>query len=118
MVSRLRPDWRSSSAINMALDCGLASTAYPGCPSSDCPGVSMKIRCADGRELAATLHRHQTAERRGVLLVNAATGVPQTYYRRFAKHFAHSGFDVLTWDPRGIGASRQGSARGDRARMR
>ncbi|HLD64890.1 MAG TPA: alpha/beta fold hydrolase [Pseudomonas sp.] len=78
----------------------------------------MKIRCADGRELAATLHRHQTAERRGVLLVNAATGVPQTYYRRFAKHFAHSGFDVLTWDPRGIGASRQGSARGDRARMR
>lgn len=78
----------------------------------------MQIRCADGRELTATLFPHQTAERRGVLLLNSAAGVPQGFYRHFAGHFADLGYSVLTWDPRGIGASRNGPARHDPARMR
>jgi predicted alpha/beta hydrolase len=78
----------------------------------------MQIHCKDGRELSASLFRHQTPTRRGVLVVNSATGVPQSFYRYFASHFAQLGFDVLTWDARGIGASRQGPAKHDKARMR
>jgi predicted alpha/beta hydrolase len=78
----------------------------------------MQIRCKDGRQLSASLFRHQTKIRRGVLVINSATGVPQTFYRHFANHFARQGFDVLTWDARGIGASQQGPAKHDNARMR
>jgi predicted alpha/beta hydrolase len=78
----------------------------------------MQIRCADGRELAATLYPQSTPRRRGVLLVNSATGVSQGFYRHFAEHFAAAGYAVLTWDARGIGASRQGPAKHDGARMR
>jgi hypothetical protein len=48
----------------------------------------MQIRCKDGRQLSASLFRHQTKIRRGVLVINSATGVPQTFYRHFANHFA------------------------------
>lgn len=43
---------------------------------------------------------------RGVVVVNAALGVPQAYYGPFAAHLADQGFDALTWDYRGTGASR------------
>jgi predicted alpha/beta hydrolase len=79
---------------------------------------SMQIRCKDGRQLSAELYPHQTETRRGVLIINSATGVPQTFYRHFARHFAERGFAVLTWDARGIGASQQGPAKHDKARMR
>ena len=79
------------------------------------------IAARDGFPLAATLHRakrsgHETGGRR-VVVVAPATGVARTFYRRFARFMAGRGFDVVTFDYRGIGGSRIGSLRGFRATM-
>ncbi|WP_170133650.1 alpha/beta hydrolase family protein [Undibacterium pigrum] len=82
----------------------------------------MNIICADGRQLANTLFPHQATDqatkRRGVIVINSATGVPQGFYRHLALHLSHNGYDVLTWDARGIGASQSGHAKQETARMR
>ncbi len=47
-----------------------------------------------------------------------ATGVPQSYYAKFAAYLAERGFAVLTFDYRGIARSRDGDIRKMAARMR
>jgi predicted alpha/beta hydrolase len=49
--------------------------------------------------------------------VHGATAAPARYYGRFAEYLAHHGMRVLTYDYRGIGASRHGALRGFHARM-
>ncbi len=39
------------------------------------------------------------------IIVASATGVPQPFYRRFAEYAAQRGYEVLTFDYRGVGAS-------------
>ncbi|WVH09647.1 MAG: Hydrolase, alpha/beta fold family [Fluviibacter phosphoraccumulans EoVTN8] len=46
------------------------------------------------------------------LLINPATGVVARYYNRYAAFLARAGFVVLTYDYRGIGASKPKSLRG------
>lgn len=43
-----------------------------------------------------------------------ATGVPQGFYRRFGSHAASAGFEVVTFDYRGIGESAPATLRGVR----
>ncbi len=43
---------------------------------------------------------------RGTVIVNCATGVLARYYHRYARFLAATGFAVITYDYRGIGASR------------
>ena len=52
------------------------------------------------------------------LLIMPATGVPQSYYAKFAAYLAERGFSVLTFDYRGIGRSKNGDLRKMTARMR
>ena len=52
------------------------------------------------------------------VLIMPATGVPQSYYARFAAYLAERGFSVLTFDYRGIGRSKNGELRKMGARMR
>jgi predicted alpha/beta hydrolase len=52
------------------------------------------------------------------VLIMPATGVPQSYYAKFAAYLAERGFTVLTFDYRGIGRSRNGDIRRLAARMR
>ncbi|XXF79701.1 alpha/beta fold hydrolase [Myxococcaceae bacterium GXIMD 01537] len=66
---------------------------------------------ADGYRLAATRYPAQ-GEHRGNLLVAGATGVPQTFYRRFAEHARQRGLTVLTLDYRGIGRSKPATLKG------
>src|SRR5690606_34288923 len=40
------------------------------------------------------------------VIINAATGVLARYYHRYAQFLAQQGFNVLTYDYRGIGESR------------
>lgn len=47
----------------------------------------------------------------GVVVINPATAVRADYYHRYARFLAENGFVVLTYDYRGIGASRRGSLR-------
>jgi predicted alpha/beta hydrolase len=46
------------------------------------------------------------------VVLTAAMGVQQDYYAPFAAHLAGRGFDALTWDYRGVGASRPAPPRG------
>ena len=107
----------TKSAIK-ALTVDLAPQIKVAAPHRNEQVQSMQIHCKDGRQLSASLFLHQTKTRRGVLVINSATGVPQTFYRHFASHLAKQGFTVLTWDARGIGASQQGPAKHENARMR
>jgi predicted alpha/beta hydrolase len=67
----------------------------------------------DGFPLAATRYLAQ-GTRRGLALVAPATGVRMRFYRPFAEALASRGWDVLTWDWRGIGDSRHGVSWRDR----
>ena len=71
-------------------------------------------KAADGHELAVTRF---PAEGRAwaTLLLAGAMGVRQDFYEPLARFLAESGIHVLTFDYRGMGASRDGSLRGFRA---
>jgi predicted alpha/beta hydrolase len=70
----------------------------------------------DGFPLGATIF---PATGDGVLIVNSATAVPQTFYRPFAEFLAGQGVTVVTYDYRGIGRSRPpGRLPGVQASMR
>jgi predicted alpha/beta hydrolase len=80
-------------------------------------GTAVEFPARDGFRLAGTMYRPATPNRRAVL-IQAATGVKQEYYGKFAAYLASRGFGALTFDYRGIGRSRPKSLRGFRARMR
>jgi predicted alpha/beta hydrolase len=50
-------------------------------------------------------------------LISAATGVKQHFYMRFATWLAQQGRDVLVFDYRGVGMSRQGKLKEDRSTL-
>lgn len=79
-------------------------------------GDPIEIICQDGVRLGG--HRWRAAGGRAdaVVVVNAATGVLASYYHRYARFLASQAFDVITYDYRGIGASRPASLRGCRYR--
>ena len=79
--------------------------------------MARPLRAEDGRELSAVWYEPIESPVHAVAVVSAAGGVPQRYYRPFAQWLASRGYAVLTYDYRGIGASRQGSLRDDTARM-
>src|SRR5256712_3523633 len=80
------------------------------------PGAEpFEIQARDGHRLGATLFRPAAGNGRA-LQINAAAGVKQEYYGKFAAYLAERGFTVLTFDYRGIG--RSGSFRLKNARMR
>jgi predicted alpha/beta hydrolase len=75
---------------------------------------SIPLFAADGYQLAAQYWYQpddESAVCRGIVVVNPATAVKASYYHRYARFLAAHGFRVLTYDYRGIGASRHGSLR-------
>src|SRR5438552_10682384 len=82
------------------------------------PGAEpVEIQARDGHRLGATLFRPAAGNGRA-LQINAAAGVKQEYYGKYAAYLAERGFTVLTFDYRGIGRSRDGDVRHSGARMR
>lgn len=87
------------------------------------PGVAeagealpVRLRAHDGYELGASLHASPGAQvpaRAAVL--HCGGGIPAARYQRFARYLAGQGIPTLTYDYRGIGASRPASLRGFRA---
>lgn len=55
---------------------------------------------------------------RGIVIVNAATGVLARYYHRYAQFLADEGYEAITYDYRGIGGSRPPRLRGSGIRWR
>lgn len=75
-------------------------------------GQPVGISCSDGVRLGGHLWRAAQAEPIATIIVNPATGVLARYYHRYARFLTSHGFDVLTYDYRGIGLSRPGRLRG------
>ncbi len=73
------------------------------------------LRAADERVLAA--HWFTAPQRRGVIVMNGATGFPQTFYFKLAQYGAERGYDVLLYDYRGMGLSTSGSPAAEMTRM-
>lgn len=77
---------------------------------------SFKEPAADNYLLGGFTWRHvRTDLERPVVIINAATSVRCRHYARFADYLFANGFDVITYDYRGIGESRKGSLRGFKA---
>jgi predicted alpha/beta hydrolase len=76
---------------------------------------SMIIPARDGYPLQATVWAFGSAppcSPRPVVVINPATSIHSRYYARFAAYLHANGFDVVTYDYRGIGGSRPASLRG------
>ncbi|MBX4963591.1 alpha/beta hydrolase family protein [Rhizobium binae] len=67
-------------------------------------GAPVEIRCSDGVVLGG--HVWAAGKARASVIINPATGVLARYYHYYARFLAAHGFDVLTYDYRGIGLSR------------
>jgi predicted alpha/beta hydrolase len=77
----------------------------------------VEFAARDGFRLGGILYRPAQPNDRAVL-VNAAVGVRQQYYAAFAAFLEERGFTVLTYDYRGIAASRHGDLRALAAHIR
>lgn len=79
----------------------------------------INIATDDGYVLSATLFSDPSSNGNGpVTVIASATGVPQSYYARFASFLASQGHHALTFDCRGIGRSAPASLRGFPVRFR
>lgn len=77
------------------------------------------LRCSDGRLLAAQWFEPPPAVGvKAVAVIGAATAVPAGYYRHFADWLARRGYAVLSFDYRGIAASREALQPGEDVRLR
>lgn len=73
---------------------------------------AVEIVCRDGVRLGGRLWCAPDGGGHGSVIVNPATGVLSRYYHRYALFLAARGFDVLTYDYRGIGLSRPARLKG------
>ncbi|WP_034294975.1 alpha/beta fold hydrolase [Herbaspirillum sp. RV1423] len=72
----------------------------------------IQIEATDGYLLGATLfYTDDSPHPQRLAIVNCATGVKAAYYARYARYLAEHGYLAITWDYRGIGASRPASLR-------
>ena len=67
---------------------------------------TIELALDDGTRLAACLYPAQQDTPRGAVLIAPAMGVKQDYYSAFAGWLAGKGYATLTFDYRGMGASR------------
>ncbi|MDD2060642.1 alpha/beta fold hydrolase [Pseudomonas sp. GD03860] len=86
--------------------------SFPPLPLSSNTAHAFRERAADGYTLGGFSWRHALPDStRPVVIINAATSVRCSYYARFAQYLFSHGFDVMTYDYRGIGVSRPASMR-------
>jgi predicted alpha/beta hydrolase len=74
--------------------------------------MPVEISCSDGVILGGDIWTSLSTEPSATVIINPATGVLARYYGRYAAFLARHGFNVLTYDYRGIGRSRPTSLRG------
>lgn len=75
---------------------------------------SLEIICDDGYALSASLF---AAQREPLIVINSAMGVSRHFYRPLAAFLHAGGYQVLTYDYRGIGESAPASLRRSPARL-
>ncbi|QTT91444.1 alpha/beta hydrolase family protein [Pseudomonas chlororaphis] len=88
------------------------SPLHPASTATSSLGTAFREPAADGFMLGGFTWRHaEPAPARPVVIINAATSVRCRHYSRFADYLFGHGFDVITYDYRGIGESRPASMR-------
>jgi predicted alpha/beta hydrolase len=80
-------------------------------------GQPVTLNCRDGVTLCGHLWPARQPAVSSVI-INPATGVLARYYNYYAEFLSRAGFDVLTYDYRGIGLSRPATLKGCRYRWR
>lgn len=75
------------------------------------------LRALDGRSLAAHWFSSEGGARRGAVVINGATGFPQTFYFKLAQYLAERGYDAMIFDYRGMNFSAPGDLATETARM-
>jgi len=78
--------------------------------------TEVMISTKDGLRLSASLFTPKDAPKAGIV-INSATAVKQSYYESFAKFLVSHGYQVLTYDYRGIGRSAIENSRDKRLTM-
>jgi predicted alpha/beta hydrolase len=96
----------------------LAGRRQDGWRSTPDERNEVRIECRDGVMLRGHFWPGEGVGRPGSVIINAATGVLARYYHPYARFLSAHGFDVLTYDYRGIGLSRPASLRGSGYRWR
>lgn len=77
---------------------------------------TVSIYCQDGYQLGGHFYLHKGESLQKLpILICPATGILQKFYRHFANWLAEQGFDVLTFDFRGIGESLHGQLKNAQA---
>lgn len=85
---------------------------FPPLSAASNTAQAFREPAGDGYSLGGFTWRHALPDRtRPVVIINAATSVRCSYYARFAQYLFSHGFDVMTYDYRGIGESRPASMR-------
>lgn len=64
----------------------------------------VSFKALDGYDLVGICYT-PTSQIQAKILLSCATGVPQVFYRRFSEYAAQQGFQVLTFDYRGVAQS-------------
>ena len=85
--------------------------------SSTVSTSQLEIPARDQLRLGATLYRSEQPSGR-VVVINSAVAVARKFYGAFAMALAEAGYDVLTYDYRGVGSSRPERLRGMEASIR
>src|SRR5689334_8459095 len=78
--------------------------------------TDITIAARDGYSLAATVYPSPSPQ--AVVLINSAAATPRKIYRAFSEYLAQRGFNVVTYDYRGVGGSSPPTLRGFPGRMR
>lgn len=74
------------------------------------------IPATDGYKLSASVFKTDRKNSK-VVVINSATAVPRQFYNHFANALCHAGYDVITYDYRGINDSSPVKLRGFKAMM-
>ncbi len=78
----------------------------------------IRIKTSDGYCLSGMLFIPPSTAPTRLIVISAATGVPQQFYAAYAQHLSTLGCAVVTYDYRGVGQSRPSSLRGFKASLR
>lgn len=65
----------------------------------------VSLNALDGYVLNGVIYSPTTVTIKAKIILASATGVPQGFYRRFSEYMTQYGYQVLTFDYRGVGAS-------------
>jgi len=84
--------------------------------TSDIQESNLRIDCADGVNLGATLFSPRLPNG-SVVIIHSALATPRGFYAHFARFLASRDYTAVTYDYRGIGDSRTSAIRGRDIRM-